>query len=76
MWFVVLVYVVSDVMDKIARQGQKDIQHTTIPPCDKLQIDICPICNLWNGLLTQSVAQQMSVCSKFQHYKDYIVHVD
>ena len=68
MCFVVLVYVVSDVMI------QKNTQHTTIVHHvfydTALAIDSCPICNLWNGLLTQSGAQQMSVCSKFQHYKD------
>ena len=71
-WFAVLVYVVSDVMEKIAFSGTEE--HTThyyITMYFMMNLQLIFV-NLWNGLLTQScsVAQQMSVCSKFQHYKD------
>ena len=60
---VVLVYVVGDMMKKIVSSGtQHYYQYTTIYFMINFQlIFVLNVTRLWNGLLSQSVVQQMSV---------------
>ena len=73
MWFAVLVYAVSDVMEKIASSGDRRTHNTLLYHhvfYDKLAMIFV---NLWNGLLTQSVAQQMSCVQQVPALQRYVV---